>query len=287
MTNKKHLIIEQALHLFASQGFESTSIQEITDACGISKGSFYLSFKSKDELLLSIFEYFFSEISKRFTELDVMQHVTPKEKFHQLLIIQFEEIDRHADFILMQIREQTNPLNKNMTELLASMQIQHHTILHKTFVDAYGKDVEPYVADLIVMVKGLVHGYIEIILTHRHQLNTHQLSAFLMERIDDIVASFLSRLPEPYLSLPMLNKNLLQNLASNSPKKVLLQEVLECKTNTVDEDLLVTLDVIAEELKKDKPRIPVIKGMLANLAGDEEMLSLQNQLMVYVTNQTD
>lgn len=287
MTNKKHLIIEQALHLFASKGFESTSIQEITDACGISKGSFYLSFKSKDELLLSIFEYFFNEISKRFTELDDLQNVTPKEKFHQLLIIQFEEIDRHADFILMQIREQTNPLNKNMTELLASMQIQHHTILHKTFVDAYGKEIEPYIADLIMMVKGLVHGYIEIILTHRHQLNTNQLSAFLMERIDDIVASFLSRLPEPFLSLPMLNKNLLQNLASHSPKKVLLQEILDCKTNTEDEDLLITLDVIAEELHKDKPRIPVIRGMLANLSEDESMQDVHHKLIAFVTNRKE
>lgn len=287
MTNKKQLIIEKAHHLFASKGFESTSIQEITDACGISKGSFYLSFKSKDELLVSIFEYFFSKISKRFTELDTIQQVSPKEKFHQLLVIQFEEIERHADFILMQIREQTNPLNKDMKELLASMQEQHHTILHKIFVEAYGKDVQPYVADLIVMVKGLIHGYIEIILTHRQQLDTNELSVFIQERIDDLVSSLISKQPQPFLSLPMLDKNLLQNVSQNPPKQVLLQEILECRNSTIDNDILVTLDVIAEELKKDKPRTPVIKGMLANLVEDKDMLALQQKLMTYVTNQTD
>ncbi|MFX3673599.1 MAG: TetR/AcrR family transcriptional regulator [Paenisporosarcina sp.] len=287
MTNKKQLIIEQALHLFASKGFETTSIQEITDACGISKGSFYLSFKSKDELLVSIFEYFFNKISRRFSDLDALQQVTPREKFHQLLMIQFEEIDRHADFILMQIREQTNPLNKNMTELLAKMQEQHHRILHRTFIDAYGTDIQPYIADLIVMVKGFIHGYIEIILLHRQQLNYHQLSAFIMERIDDLVASILTRQPEPFLTLPMLDKNLLQNVNLNSPKQNLLQDVIVCKSKILDEDLLVTLDVLAEELKKDKPRIPVLKGMLANLAEDDDMHVLQHKLTTYLTQQPE
>ena len=62
---KKQLIIENAIQLFAEQGFEATSIQQITDKCGISKGAFYLSFKSKDELIFSLIDYF----------LETMQHL--------------------------------------------------------------------------------------------------------------------------------------------------------------------------------------------------------------------
>jgi AcrR family transcriptional regulator len=282
MTNKKKLIIEQALHLFASKGFESTSIQEITDACGMSKGSFYLSFKSKEELHFSIFEYFFDKLSIRFKELDMVSNLTPREKLQQFLMIQFEEIDSHADFILMQIREQTNPLNKNMIELLATMQKQHHAILQRTFTAAYGKDIDLYVADLIVILKGFIHGYVEIILLHRHQLNFQQLSTFIMERLDDTVAGILTSQPEPFLNLAMLDENLLYDSHLNAPKHSLLQDVQASKSKTLDDDMRVTLDVIAEELKKDNPRIPVIKGMLANLTEDEHMHDLHQKLTSFL-----
>ena len=64
------MIIEKASELFAENGFGATSVQDITDACGISKGSFYLSFKSKDSLLFSIFEYFGDKLINRMGELN-------------------------------------------------------------------------------------------------------------------------------------------------------------------------------------------------------------------------
>ena len=60
---KKQLIMEKALELFAKQGFEATSVQQITEHCGISKGAFYLSFKSKDELILALIDYFMTQFT--------------------------------------------------------------------------------------------------------------------------------------------------------------------------------------------------------------------------------
>lgn len=59
---KKQLIMERALELFAEQGFEPTSVQQITERCGISKGAFYLSFKSKDELIVALIDQFMSQM---------------------------------------------------------------------------------------------------------------------------------------------------------------------------------------------------------------------------------
>ncbi|KMP45761.1 TetR family transcriptional regulator, partial [Bacillus cereus] len=53
MKEKERLIIESAMKLFATKGVNATSVQEIVTASGISKGAFYLYFKSKDELLLA------------------------------------------------------------------------------------------------------------------------------------------------------------------------------------------------------------------------------------------
>jgi len=47
---------EKGKRLFEKQGLKKTSVDELTEAVGISKGAFYLFYKSKEELFLEILE---------------------------------------------------------------------------------------------------------------------------------------------------------------------------------------------------------------------------------------
>lgn len=48
-------LVEVALRLFAERGFESTSVQDIVAAAGVTKGAMYHYFGSKDDLLAEIY----------------------------------------------------------------------------------------------------------------------------------------------------------------------------------------------------------------------------------------
>lgn len=50
-------ILEQAARIICQQGFEATSMQEIADACGLTKAGLYHHIKTKDALLLAIMSY--------------------------------------------------------------------------------------------------------------------------------------------------------------------------------------------------------------------------------------
>ncbi|BDG47185.1 TetR/AcrR family transcriptional regulator [Parageobacillus sp. KH3-4] len=50
----KEKIIETSIELFDRKGFKETSVQEIVEAMGVTKGAFYYYFKSKEELLRDI-----------------------------------------------------------------------------------------------------------------------------------------------------------------------------------------------------------------------------------------
>lgn len=54
--NKRKLIMDAALILFARNGFHATSISQIAQNAGISKGLLYNYFESKDELLSELFK---------------------------------------------------------------------------------------------------------------------------------------------------------------------------------------------------------------------------------------
>jgi AcrR family transcriptional regulator len=54
----KENIIRESIRLFLANGFRGTSVKEITEAAGIGRGTLYWYFKSKDEILISVFERF-------------------------------------------------------------------------------------------------------------------------------------------------------------------------------------------------------------------------------------
>jgi AcrR family transcriptional regulator len=55
---KKLLIVDKALELFSQKGYDGTTVSNITDALRMSKGTFYLYFKDKRELLIECIEQF-------------------------------------------------------------------------------------------------------------------------------------------------------------------------------------------------------------------------------------
>ncbi len=54
---KYQQILDAAIGLFSERGFESTSIQEIAQAAGVAKGTVYLYFKSKEDLVRQVYDH--------------------------------------------------------------------------------------------------------------------------------------------------------------------------------------------------------------------------------------
>ncbi|GAA1945036.1 TetR/AcrR family transcriptional regulator [Microbacterium deminutum] len=55
-TNVADDVTHAAVRLFAEQGYANTSVQQIVEAAGVTKGAMYHYFESKDDLLFAIYE---------------------------------------------------------------------------------------------------------------------------------------------------------------------------------------------------------------------------------------
>jgi len=100
---KQQYIIESAMKLFEENGFENTTMAEIAEAAGFAKGTLYLYFENKDDLLIAvkgqILESFLLSISeitaKDISALDKMQEIQASYinlHFSQLLKLGLMEI---------------------------------------------------------------------------------------------------------------------------------------------------------------------------------------------------
>lgn len=279
MTKRKILIIEKASELFAENGFAATSVQDITDACGISKGAFYLSFKSKESLLFSIFEYFSNKLIERMDSLYDMD-VDARERFELFFSTQFEEIARYSDFILMQMREQTSPGNEEMFGLVNELKQKTYEMQEKILVDVYGDKVREHMPDLLVLLSGVITGYIEIIIFNKDLLDYKGLASYIVERTDSIVDG----LSEPFLKAHQLIGYPIIDNDAPITVEILLQEVGLLQQGTKDENVLISLEVIEQELSAENYRKPVIQGMMSNLKSHRSAEVLLVRLNQFLEN---
>ena len=139
-SQKRKKIIDKVWELFAKNGYEETKVEDITKDLGISKGSFYTYFATKEELLYEVLGKIKKEVIEKLENINVdqtpekvledyvkakMNHavkilnnmklrVVEKYLIDPKLRILFQELqEKSTDFIKINIVEKFNSKNGN------------------------------------------------------------------------------------------------------------------------------------------------------------------------------
>lgn len=94
--NKKELIINAAIKVFARKGFFNAKVADVAKKAGVADGTIYLYFKNKDDLLISLFETKMEEILKRFSSL-LQTSKTATQKIRHFIRLYFNMIEEDQD----------------------------------------------------------------------------------------------------------------------------------------------------------------------------------------------
>jgi len=127
----KEKIIEYSIQLFEKKGFSETSIQDIVNSIGVTKGSFYYYFSSKEELLMDIHLRYIDELLGRQEQI-LADPSTSKQKLFEtvyMLIssiktkgtsarIFFREMRHLSDARLAQIIDKRDEFRLNVERLI-------------------------------------------------------------------------------------------------------------------------------------------------------------------------
>lgn len=269
MNEKKKTIMQAATKLFAKKGFDATSIQEIASESGISKGAFYLHFRSKEELILAIFQYFAERLERRLSKVE-QENLSPRDKLARQLEEQLLELLEQREVMLLQMREQILYMNADIEQFFRELNMNRMTWYESHLLEVYGKQIAPHVTDISRLFEGMVTAYIKLMLKKQLTLDVHQLAGYIVRRLDDIVHGIMACEETPILQKETLIR-LFGQVAGPLQKSVsqLLLE-MEQTLNHLPLDvqhkreLYDTLNFLLAEIKKEKPKKFIFKGMLAN-----------------------
>jgi len=81
--DKRRIILDAAVRVFARQGFNGCRVSDIADEAGVAYGLVYHYFRSKDEVLDTLFLERWNVLLEAIRETD-RQDISPREKLHQI-----------------------------------------------------------------------------------------------------------------------------------------------------------------------------------------------------------
>lgn len=128
--DKRERILDSAMRVFASKGFFGAKVSDIAAEAGVADGTIYLYFKSKDDLLISLFESFMTTVNQ--TLLAAMEGVTSAtdklRRFVRAYATLVEENRHAAEVVTIELRqsakfmkEYANPRFAEFLKILAGV----------------------------------------------------------------------------------------------------------------------------------------------------------------------
>jgi TetR/AcrR family transcriptional repressor of nem operon len=161
----KQFIIEKTAPIFNSKGYAGTSMNDIMNATGLTKGSIYGNFENKDEVALEAFDYNFGAIVSY-----IRQKTAVRPKIIDKILVYPET---YRNFLKLSFLEAGCPVLNTSTEADDT-----HPLLRKRAVNA------------LKLWKSSIEKYIEIGIETKEikaSTNASEFSAILMSLIEGAV----------------------------------------------------------------------------------------------------
>lgn len=278
MNSKKQNIINAAYSLFINKGYNASSIQDILDEAGVSKGTFYNYFTSKTECLMAIMDSIGSEIRQKRMAAAADKPINDPQVLADQLSIRIQLNQEKNLFSLYESIFYSQ--DKELKEFSKGTYLKELDWLTSRIIDIFGKEAQPYALDNAAILHGSIQQLVHIWkLTSNEDLPTDRLAAFVVRRLEVSIASQIASgerfIQAMELSPEKMGENLtLEELGTQlDTYSRLLEE---------DEETRQLISFLAEELHLEKPRKAVVQSVLGTLANnvphEAEILILLEQV---------
>ncbi|MDM5225515.1 TetR/AcrR family transcriptional regulator [Cytobacillus sp. NJ13] len=289
--NKREAILETAVNLFAEKGYNQTSMQEIADGVGISKGSLYSFFTSKEDLMISIYEHYQQLVFERVFIIGLDEDLPPLQKLKKQFTVQFEGILEYKAYMKMHMRGEAATNNKKISAMEHRMRGRLFSWLEKSLISLYGEEVSAYKWDLLFMIQSIYRTYMMLMVSGKAEISPAKIGKHIVRQLDAMANDFIRG-----NSHPILDEEMMKDFSVEMDKEGAfisfekreqawksfyskLKDLEKSEASAIKE----IANRISEETRKSRPEMVVIKGLFALLKENVEIAAaakvLENEIL--------
>ncbi|MBB6674563.1 TetR/AcrR family transcriptional regulator [Cohnella nanjingensis] len=274
MSDKKVQIIEAAMRCFSRKGFHATSIQEIVDELGMAKGSIYFYFKSKEELLQSVFWHYAERMMSGMSVLPEERHLPPRDQFRLQLKRRLAFFRDNRELLLMLVREPHPATNQQETFKLM-LGIRARTLKWKQqHIEAiYGPSARPYAWEGAALLGGMFQELMHTYMLGQPPFDGDRMIDYLLLRLDDIMDGLIGRGGAPLIDPEVAEIAIDDSPTTGAEQEIrrLIRELLRLAEQSDEReigaerrsDMVGVASRLEDELTKPIPDRFIVRGMLA------------------------
>jgi TetR/AcrR family fatty acid metabolism transcriptional regulator len=149
VADKREAILRAATEVFAANGFFQAQVADVARAAGVAAGTVYLYFRSKDDLLVSLFERTMREaIAAGRAALEGVDD--PRERLARIARLHLERLGRDRDLAIVfqvELRQSTKFMERfSSTYLRDYLGLIRETIADGQRTRAFRADINPTIA---------------------------------------------------------------------------------------------------------------------------------------------
>lgn len=254
---KKQLIMDYALELFAENGIKNTSIQQITDSCGMSKGAFYLSFTSKGELVISLIDRFMMQY---ISDIDYLVNNLDKEELlSEFLTYTFTFFQEHHNFAQVFLKEQAHQVNEELILKVKAYDRKFNESLYVLVNKLYENKRTNEKHELVYIIKALIEMYRIFSFQLENKLDLTLFVQSLMDKIQVIAQ---------YSTVSFVTEDLLIQLEvdGDSIDVDILSNLIDKTIKEVEEHIVIeSLQILKQQLTEESMSLAIVRGLLHNI----------------------
>jgi TetR/AcrR family fatty acid metabolism transcriptional regulator len=142
--DKRKAILRAAIRVFAHNGYFNSKVADIARAAGVADGTVYLYFKSKEDILHSIFDRSVEEALAA-ARAQIAEVTDPKEKLRQIALLHLERLGADRDLAVV-FQVELRGSTKFMEEFSAAGFAEYLALIRSTFEE--GQRAGVFRADL-------------------------------------------------------------------------------------------------------------------------------------------
>ena len=102
-------LVQAALHIFARQGYDHATVEEISLAAGYSKGAYYFHFDSKEDILLELVSIWIEDQTGRLRAVEDARGPAAVALMEMLeSLLRYDDRDPHWQFLLPEVWAQSH-----------------------------------------------------------------------------------------------------------------------------------------------------------------------------------
>ncbi len=149
----KEIIREKAIQMFKKNGYDNTNILDICHECGISKTTFYYHFKSKSEILSTLFDN--SVLIDKVNFSNAMFEESYVEKMWAMLCVYIDYVVENGSDLLKQIYKSN--MDENLGTFRHELYGKVNDILERLVKEAQNNGEIRNMSDHKRLVKGIFY----------------------------------------------------------------------------------------------------------------------------------